>query len=903
MAASQTFNIVILVNPAQAVSGARKVEKGLGRVGRTADKLRKLLRNVFVLVGIASLIRSLTGLADKFLAVQNRIRVVTEGTAQLNHVTAQLFKIARETRSEFGATAELYARLAINSRELGRNQQELLQFTKSLNQAIIISGATAKEANSGLIQLSQGLASGVLRGDELRSVLEQLPTVADTISHHMGITRGELRAMGQEGKITADIVIDSFLAAEDTLGNKFGKTIPTLSQALIVLKNSMLEFWGQVETATGMAGNLARALLGVADNMDTVARVTFTATFAIGTAFATIAIPKAIIAIKAMKLALLTSGWGAIIVLIGTVIGALIAFNDKILVSSGHVAHLGDLFGAFVEIVGEWIRAIWKAIPGLESLVGALDSVKLSIHDVMLLMASMADLIIGVIGALGGGIVAVLFALFHQIKGWGINIMNVLGAVAEGIVDFFKAAFSITMRIAREFSLTMIKFFSQMVVASEMMFSGQWDEASKAALEAGDMLLNDTARAAKRIPQIIKEEWAKVRADELFPDIENSYEDVDWNKFIADTFMSGWNLNPVTGLVNDMFARAQAAADKRQLDLGAGGEGKGPGKDEPAVTGMATATEKLASMQRETEVMRQILALSGEQLVMGEREVEMSKIREDFRKKNITLTDKEIVSLLSLIEEQVKFQQGLQAQQTLLQEIRGPQEALILQFEALAALQPSLTIQEYTQALRDLNIAQAELGTGFGSGITVGLAKVQENIVDIAGVTQSALVNAFQSAEDALVDFAMTGEVDMQAMAVSMLKDIARIISKLLIMQAIEAGAGAGIPGLDKLITPRQHGGPVGADKPYMVGEQGPELFVPSGSGNIMSHDATMSALGTSQKQAAPVVNVSAPPATIQVINVSDPNEVPDALNSPDGEQAVLNVIQRNPALVRNVIS
>src|SRR5690606_2602352 len=98
---------------------------------------------------------------------------VTTGTENLTTVTSRLFDVANRTRSSFEGTANLYARVALATKELGIGQQELLTFTERVNQAIILSGASAQEAQAGLIQLSQGLASGALRGDELRSVLEQ----------------------------------------------------------------------------------------------------------------------------------------------------------------------------------------------------------------------------------------------------------------------------------------------------------------------------------------------------------------------------------------------------------------------------------------------------------------------------------------------------------------------------------------------------------------------------------------------------------------------------------------------------------------------------------------------------------------------------------------------------------
>ena len=98
-------------------------------------------------------------LADEYTNVQNRLRLVTDGTEELGEVTDELFAIANRTRSAFDATATLYSRTALAARELGRSQGELLEFTERVNQAVILSGTTAQEARGGLIQLAQGIAS------------------------------------------------------------------------------------------------------------------------------------------------------------------------------------------------------------------------------------------------------------------------------------------------------------------------------------------------------------------------------------------------------------------------------------------------------------------------------------------------------------------------------------------------------------------------------------------------------------------------------------------------------------------------------------------------------------------------------------------------------------------------
>ena len=224
------------INVVVRSKGVNVVGKELDDLDKKSDRLGNTIRNAFAFIGGALLIRELIELSDTYTNLQNRLRLVTDGTEELEAVTAELLATSNDTRVSFASTAELYARTAIATKELGRTQEETLQFTKSLNQAVILSGASAQEAQAGLIQLSQGLSSGALRGDELRSVLEQLPLVADVIARQMGVTRGELRELGKEGEITAEVILDAFKAARGELEDKFAKTVPTIGQAFTVLK-------------------------------------------------------------------------------------------------------------------------------------------------------------------------------------------------------------------------------------------------------------------------------------------------------------------------------------------------------------------------------------------------------------------------------------------------------------------------------------------------------------------------------------------------------------------------------------------------------------------------------------------------------------------------------------------
>ncbi len=262
------FRINVVIDPRRAASGGRRTRRELSSIENTARRVGRTIATAFAFTGLTVGIGQIVQLADEFTNIQNRIRVVTEDTAELTGVTAELFDIAQNTRSAFAATTEVYSRVSLAARDLGISQRETLDFTEALNQAVILSGASAQEAQAGLIQLSQGLASGALRGDELRSVLEQLPVVADVIADSLGKTRGELRELGAEGAITAEVVLNAFAEAREELEDRFGQTVPTISQAFTVLRNSLVSFFGELADSSGIATSFSQFVIDLASNID-----------------------------------------------------------------------------------------------------------------------------------------------------------------------------------------------------------------------------------------------------------------------------------------------------------------------------------------------------------------------------------------------------------------------------------------------------------------------------------------------------------------------------------------------------------------------------------------------------------------------------------------------------------
>lgn len=211
--------------------------------------------------------REVIALSDAYASLTNRIRTVTDSEAEAIRIRGQLLELSNRTRSDVGATTEGYVRLSAATKSLKLTQSELLSFTESLNKTIKLSGATSSEAQAGLIQFAQGLGAGALRGDELRSVMEQLGPVADVIAKKLGTTRAGLKSFGEQGKITADIVVAAFREQREEIDGKFGKTIATFSDLWTVLHNAIEAAVGQIVEATGGLPALGSAVSAVATEM------------------------------------------------------------------------------------------------------------------------------------------------------------------------------------------------------------------------------------------------------------------------------------------------------------------------------------------------------------------------------------------------------------------------------------------------------------------------------------------------------------------------------------------------------------------------------------------------------------------------------------------------------------
>lgn len=364
--ATETLRIVVRAD------GTAEVQRSLQQIGTSARRAQgsvQLLYTALRAISLTILVKEAIQFADAFTNIQNRLRLVTEGTDELNVVMERLFQISNETRSSFQANAELYNRLRLSTRDLGLSQEETLQITRTLNQAVAAAGLRSQEATNGIIQLSQGLAAGRINGDELRAVLEQLPPVAQLIANEMGVTRGELRKLGSEGKITSEIIVRSLQHGAEQIDKNFKTIVPTIEQSLVVLRNQVIRLIGDFNTWTNSTSILAQLILKLAENLGMIARIAAPLGVALMAALAGPAlvagIMKVIQLLGWMFALMLSNPVTALAAAIGLLVGVIINFGDQITIGTKKLVTLQDLGVVVWDRIVSAIRTAWEYIGNL----------------------------------------------------------------------------------------------------------------------------------------------------------------------------------------------------------------------------------------------------------------------------------------------------------------------------------------------------------------------------------------------------------------------------------------------------------------------------------------------------------------------------------------------------------
>ncbi|ENG3802280.1 tape measure protein [Proteus mirabilis] len=279
----------------QLLTSQRQLEQRLNRMddsfNRTSQSVNNTERSMLSLSKVAASLAGylsasmVASYSEAWTELNNKLSNSVRASESLVDVTQRVFDISQATRSSLDATATLYARLERGTREYNTSAEDLAKLTSIINQGFIVSGATAQEAENAIIQLSQGIASGVLRGEEFNSVAEQGSRLMVALADSMGVGIGQLRKMAAEGKLTTDVVVKGLLSQGDAIGKEFAKTTRTMSQAFQEAGNNLTKFLGENTTIKASINVFSDAVITVSKNLDVMTDVLTFAAGVIGSRF------------------------------------------------------------------------------------------------------------------------------------------------------------------------------------------------------------------------------------------------------------------------------------------------------------------------------------------------------------------------------------------------------------------------------------------------------------------------------------------------------------------------------------------------------------------------------------------------------------------------------------------
>lgn len=268
----------------QIEATARAQVTGNTAIGQSVDALKgqlSTLRNLATAaVGgtmVGALAKDLAATADAYSNLGARVKLVTgEGDA---------FKVAfdgvQQVAQRTGATLEsigtLFARVAAAGREFGLAQRDALALTETITQAVQLSGTSAQSSEAAITQLIQGLQSGVLRGEEFNSVMEQAPRLAQALAAGLGVAVGELRKLAEQGTLTSQTVVQALQGQSQAIQREFDTMPPTVERAIGRLSAAWQVYIGEASKGSGATASAASAIETLARHLDTLGALLYSA--------------------------------------------------------------------------------------------------------------------------------------------------------------------------------------------------------------------------------------------------------------------------------------------------------------------------------------------------------------------------------------------------------------------------------------------------------------------------------------------------------------------------------------------------------------------------------------------------------------------------------------------------
>lgn len=438
------------------------------------------LSGIFAGVGAALSVDQIKDYADAWTEAGNKLRAAAEIAGVQTRSLEDLNVLAADTRSGITETVDLYSKLIRSASGVAKSENEIAIATATVNKAFKAGGATMQEQISGITQLGQALGSGVLQGDELRSLRENAPIIAQAIAKEFDTTIAGIKKLGEEGKLTSDRVFKAIVNAAGEVDAAFKKTNATIGDSFQQLGNKLTEYIGHMDKTYGITQTVNNILGALTNNIDSVANAAAAAGVVLLAAFGGSA---------ALALA---NPWVALAAAVGVAAYAITDFWDVIVPLENSFATLGDYAQAAWSILGDGANAVKESVVSsfntiVTAITSAMSGVGVSFGDVYNVLAFFINNTIENFMRMKDVVVATYTLLPQAVAGSIINAMNaMISGVVSGlnvVIEKTNQAIAIINKGRNALGAGNLPSFGLIDVESQK-FTNPYENAGKAAAEA-----------------------------------------------------------------------------------------------------------------------------------------------------------------------------------------------------------------------------------------------------------------------------------------------------------------------------------------------------------------------------------------------------------------------------------
>lgn len=799
-----------------------KAEQAVDAVSSRLDRMTKLL----ALGGLASFAKHIINMADTMQSLNSQVKQVTSGIAEYTHAQRALFEISQNTHASLEATTQTFVSTKRALADLGVTTNQTLKFTETLNKAMAVGDVNTESQKSALLQLSQALGSGVLQGDEFRSIAENAPIILDVVAEYMGKTRAEVKKLASDGKITSKVLFEAISGASGKISAKFDEMPMTFGQAMQQMENAWLKFVDGLNSS-GVMSALAQSVSFLAQHFDVLAKsigYTIVAYLSWGATSKLANMTQGINALGLLKtgfVGLTTAIRGAMVAVLSNPLGALtVAITAA---AFAFDAFLSDMTFGASEIGTTWgdvATGVWQDFTSLMS--NAAKAV-ISYWDDATKQTS---------GFWESALSAVISAAHLIVEAWQQSTNAIIGLFVAGynaisiIWGDLPNAFSAIGKSAINSLISIIERGLNYLAQGLSSFLSLFNSASN-AVGLGDLF--DTSAMQVKFPKLELTE----AQNQIKSDLSQAMSDSFSRDYVGET------IRGVTGYLqsagdrvrkekqeNGDYQEGEWAGLKNTPSLDKNGKGNKKAKKEKSpedyrnewdkyyddlVNANATAWEKIGYAQ---DVAQRELEKHLSHGVVSQAEAEKARtlIAEQYAKQRSELAGQ--------YAPEIAYQNKLKEQ---LQDIQQLEKGGALTTEQAARARQNLgakyspliaAMEEYHQKLAEIealekariltteqaNIARTDAEyekwkatadkTDPMNGIRQGWEEWARTAGDTMGQVSNITMQALDGMADQLTNFVMTGKADFRSLTVSILSDISKMIIKMMILNAVKAAFG-----------------------------------------------------------------------------------------------------------------